>query len=159
MIYTWVNKVIRQNMRKRVEEIFAFSEAPIETQAELLRGLVSKAQNTTYGQLHHFEHISDREVFSKLVPLSTYDLLKPHIEEMREGRTDVLWPGKIEWFAKSSGTTSGVSKYLPVSKESIEECHFSGGRFELALNCNTVTETKIFEGLGLRLGGSTQIQQ
>ena len=67
MIYTWVNKVIRQNMRKRVEEIFAFSEAPVETQAELLRGLVSKAQNTTYGQLHHFEHISDREVFSKLV--------------------------------------------------------------------------------------------
>jgi len=159
MIYTWVNKVIRQNMRKRVEEIIAFNEAPVETQAELLRDLVSKARNTTYGQLHHFEHISDREVFSKLVPLSTYDLLKPHIEEMREGRTDVLWPGKIEWFAKSSGTTSGVSKYLPVSKESIEECHFSGGRFELALYCNTVTETKIFEGLGLRLGGSTQIQQ
>ena len=66
-------------MRKRVEEIFAFSEAPIETQAELLRGLVSKAQNTTYGQLHHFAHISDRAVFSKLVPLSNYDLLKPYI--------------------------------------------------------------------------------
>jgi len=159
MIYTWVNKVIRQNIRKRVEEIFAFSEAPIETQEQLLRGLISKAQNTTYGQLHHFEHISDREIFSKLVPLSSYAALKPYIEKMRDGQTDILWPGKIEWFAKSSGTTSGVSKYLPVSKESIEECHFSGGRFELALYCNAVPETKIFEGLGLRLGGSTQIQQ
>ena len=57
-------------MRKRVEEIIAFNEAPVETQAELLRDLVSKARNTTYGQLHHFEHVSDREVFSKLVPLS-----------------------------------------------------------------------------------------
>ena len=119
MIYTWVNKVIRQNIRKRVEEIFAFSEAPIETQEQLIRGLVSKAQNTTYGQLHHFEHISDREIFSKLVPLSSYATLKPYIEKMRDGQTDILWPGKIEWFAKSSGTTSGVSKYLPVSKESM----------------------------------------
>jgi len=158
MIYSWVNKVIRQNMRNRVEEIYAFIDQPVRYQEQLLRDLLAKGVETEYGHKYRFDLIHNPQEFSTRVPLSNYAALKPYIERMREGEKSVLWPGKVQWYAKSSGTTSGVSKYIPVSKESIEDCHFSGGRFELALYCNAVPETKIFEGLGLRLGGSTEIQ-
>jgi hypothetical protein len=158
MIYTWVNKVIRQNMRRRVEEIYAFTDRPIESQDQLLRELLAKGMDTEYGQKYRFDLIQHPREFQTRVPLSEYGALKPYIERMRQGHRNILWPGKVEWYAKSSGTTSGVSKFIPVSKDSIEDCHFSGGRYELALYCNAVPETKIFEGLGLRLGGSTEIQ-
>lgn len=158
MIYSWVNKVIRQNMRNRVEEIYAFIDQPVHVQEQLLRDLLAKGVETEYGHKYRFDLIHNAKEFSTRVPLSNYAALKPYIERMRSGEKNILWPGKVQWYAKSSGTTSGVSKYIPVSKESIEDCHFSGGRFELALYCNVVPETKIFEGLGLRLGGSTEIQ-
>jgi hypothetical protein len=158
MIYSWVNKVIRQNMRNRVEEIYAFIDQPVHVQEQLLRDLLAKGVETEYGHKYRFDLIHSAKEFSTRVPLSNYAALKPYIERMRSGEKNILWPGKVQWYAKSSGTTSGVSKYIPVSKESIEDCHFSGGRFELALYCNVVPETKIFEGLGLRLGGSTEIQ-
>jgi hypothetical protein len=158
MIYTWVNKVIRQNMRRRVEEIIEFTESPISTQDALLRALLSKASKTEFGRTYKFDSLQSAQEYSSSVPLHTYGDLEPFINKMRSGEKDILWPGTVLWFAKSSGTTSGVSKFIPISRENIEECHFSGGRTELALYCNSNPETKIFEGLGLRLGGSTQIQ-
>ncbi len=145
-------------MRRRVEEIYAFTDRPIESQDQLLRELLAKGTDTEYGQKYRFDLIQHPREFQTRVPLSDYSTLKPYIERMREGQRNILWPGKVEWYAKSSGTTSGVSKFIPVSKDSIEDCHFSGGRYELALYCNAVPETRIFEGLGLRLGGSTEIQ-
>jgi len=158
MIYTWVNKVIRQNMRRRVEEVFAFTQRPIESQEQLLRELLAKGLDTEYGQKYRFDLIDNSKEYHTRVPLTDYGILKPYIERMRQGHRNILWPGKVEWYAKSSGTTSGVSKFIPVSKESIQNCHFYGGRYKLALYCHSAPDTKIFEGLGLRLGGSTEIQ-
>jgi len=109
MIYSWVNKVIRQNMRNRVEEIYAFMDQPVMYQEQLLRDLLAKGVETEYGHKYRFDLIHNPQEFSTRVPLSNYAALKPYIERMREGEKSVLWPGKVQWYAKSSGTTSGVS--------------------------------------------------
>lgn len=158
MFYSLVNKVLQSNLRKYVEALFEVNERPAAVQNILLEQLVSSAKNTRFGMIHHFHHIKDYDGFKQNVPLHEYGDLKAYIEEMREGSKDVLWPGRIEWFAKSSGTTSGVSKYIPVPKENLEGTHMYGGRLELALYFNHNPESKLFEGLGLRLGGSTQLE-
>ena len=158
MFYSLVNKVIRFNLKKYVEELIVAGESPIETQNAVLQELISRASSTEFGALHHFQQIKDHESFVGHVPLHEYGDLQPMIERMREGAEDILWPGLVKWYAKSSGTTSGVSKFIPVSKESIEACHMAGGRFELALYFNHKPESRLFEGLGLRLGGSTTIE-
>ena len=83
--------------------------------------------------------------------------LRPYINRLRQGEQNLLWPGEIKWFAKSSGTTNDKSKFIPVSKESLEECHFRGGKDVLAIYCQNNPETRIFSGKGLTLGGSHKI--
>jgi len=73
-----------------------------------------------------------------------------------KGEHNILWPTKISWFAKSSGTTSDKSKYIPVSKETFEDCHIKGGKDLMSIYCNNNADTKIFSGKGLILGGSLQ---
>ena len=158
MFYSLVNKVLQSTLRKYVEALFEVNENPSKTQQRILFDLTSKASNTRFGKLHGFENIKNHAEFINQVPLSEYQDLKPHIDLMRAGAEDILWPGKIEWYAKSSGTSSGVSKYIPVPKESLEENHMNGGRIELALYFNHRPESKLFEGLGLRLGGSTNLE-
>ena len=157
MFYSLVNKVLQSTLRKYVEELFEVIEQPLERQEHVLLDFIEKAKNTQYGQLHHFDKIQSIQDFMTHVPLSDYGDLKPFIEKMREGAKDILWPGKVEWYAKSSGTSSGVSKYIPVPKESLEGTHMNGGRIELALYFNHNPSSKLFEGLGLRLGGSTEL--
>ena len=85
--------------------------------------------------------------------------MKPHIEQIREGRQNVLWPTEIRWFAKSSGTTSDKSKFIPVSQESLDECHYKGGKDMLSLYCNNFPNTAFFNGRGLAMGGSHKISE
>lgn len=99
---------------------------PVETQVEWLRWLVTFAKDTRFGQDHHFEEINSHETFKQAVPIRDYEDLKPYIEEVVAGKSDILWPGKPQYFAKTSGTTSGV-KYIPISKESIGY-HINGAR-------------------------------
>lgn len=158
MFYSLVNKVIRFNLRKYMEELFSFMNTPLEHQNLVLRELISMGKDTEFGQRYGFNNIQSPEDFSRNVPLHEYGNLKPMIDRMRNGERDILWPGQIQWYAKSSGTTSGVSKFIPISKENIQACHFAGGRYELALHFNQNPEARLFEGLGLRLGGSTVIE-
>jgi hypothetical protein len=146
-------------MKKRMHQIELFIKYPYEVQDEWFQTLISTAKNTEWGKKYGYESILNQDQFKERVPLQNYDTLKPYIEKMLSGQHNVLWPSEIKWFAKSSGTTNDRSKFIPVSEESMEECHFKGGKDLLSMYCNNRPDTKIFTGKCLVLGGSHQINQ
>ncbi|KAB2805331.1 GH3 auxin-responsive promoter family protein [Phaeocystidibacter luteus] len=150
-----VNKLIAWQMRRRYGKIERFMLNPHQVQEELLLKLVKKAANTEWGKRHNFKSISSFSDFQNSAPLQNYESLKDDIDRIRLGEQNILWPTEIKWFAKSSGTTSSKSKFLPVSLEAIEQNHFKGGRDLLAFYCNEIHETTMFSGYSLKLGGST----
>lgn len=154
-----INSVLSWLIKKRIHQIGLFIQYPHEVQSEWFRKLITAAKNTEWGLRYDYESIKTVEQFRERVPLSTYDDLKPYIERMRQGQQNVLWPGDIRWFAKSSGTTSDKSKYIPVSQEALEECHFKGGKDMLSLYCNNFPNTALFDGRGLAMGGSHKISE
>ncbi len=152
-----VNSFLSWRMKKRYHQLELFMKYPHEVQAEVLANLLSTATDTEWGQKYDFSSIDRSEVFQERLPLNRYEDLEPTINRIRNGEKDVLWPGEIKWFAKSSGTTNAKSKFLPVSPEAIEDCHFKGGKDLLSIYCNLYPDTTIFSGMNLRLGGSTFI--
>jgi hypothetical protein len=124
-----------------------------------LHNLISSAQNTEWGKQYDYKSILTVAQFKDRVPLQNYDTLKPYIERMLKGEQNILWPSEIKWFAKSSGTTSDRSKFIPVSEEALGECHFKGGKDMISIYCNNRPDTQMFTGKGLVLGGSHQINQ
>ncbi len=128
---------------------------PIETQEKLLAGLVKKAAGTTWGKQHGYRTIKSHEAFVNQVPLQDYPSMNPWIDRVRKGEQNLIWPTEIKWFAKSSGTSTGKSKFLPVTHEAIDDCHFAGGKDLLAFYVKNNPDTKLFTGFSLRLGGST----
>ncbi len=149
-IINWLNT-------KRLHEIDLFRRFPCEVQEEQILDMISKAQDTEFGKEYNFSEIKTIEQFQRNVPIANYEGLKPYVDKLREGEKDVLWPGEIRWFAKSSGTTSDKSKFIPVSRTALDDCHFRGGKDALALYTNLYPETQVFTGKGLTLGGSHQI--
>lgn len=127
---------------------------PHEMQREWLRKLVQSAMETEWGKKFSFRSIETYEHFSRRIPLQDYESLKPYIERIRRGEQNILWNSEIKWFAKSSGTTSDKSKFIPVTNESLEECHYKGGKDMVAIYCNNYPETQLFTGKNLALGGS-----
>jgi hypothetical protein len=142
---------------KRVTQIELIRKFPDQVQQECFTQLIDRAVNTKWGKEHNYSTINDIEDFQKNVSIQTYDDIKPFVDRIREGESNLLWPGDIKWFAKSSGTENDKSKFIPVSKESLEKCHFKGGRDVLAIYTNNYPESKIFRGKGLTLGGSHKI--
>jgi len=149
-IINWLNV-------KRVHQLDLIRRYPAEVQQETFQKLIAKAADTEWGKKYHYGSINTISEFQRRVPLQTYDEVKVYINRLRQGEQNLLWPGEIKWFAKSSGTTNDKSKFLPVSKESLEECHFKGGKDVLAVYCQNNPETRIFSGKGLTLGGSHKI--
>ncbi|WP_395627344.1 GH3 auxin-responsive promoter family protein [Daejeonella sp.] len=156
---TLVNSIFTWIMKKRMHQIELFIKYPYDVQDEWFQTLISTAKNTEWGKKYGYESIINQDQFKERVPIQTYDTLKPYIEKMLNGEHNILWPTDIKWFAKSSGTTNDRSKFIPVSEESLEECHFKGGKDLLSLYCNNRPDTKIFTGKCLVLGGSHQINQ
>ena len=141
-------------MKKRIHDIDLFRKYPHDVQAELFQNLISTAKDTEWGKKYGYgEKLSVRE-FQERVPVSDYEALYPYIERVMMGEQNLLWPSKVEWFAKSSGTTNARSKYIPVSPESLEDCHYKGGKDMLSIYVNLYPETKLFSGKGLSIGGS-----
>jgi len=134
-----------------------FRKYPAEVQQDTLQKLITKAEGTEWGRKFNYRSLLNVTDFQKGVPIQTYEEVKPFIDRLRQGEQNLLWPGDIKWFAKSSGTTNDKSKFIPVSKESMEECHFRGGKDVLAIYCQNNPETNIFMGKGLTLGGSHKI--
>jgi hypothetical protein len=156
---TIFNSVFTWFMKKRIHQIELFMKYPNEVQEEWFEQLVSWAENTEWGKQHGYKSIENYAQFKERVPIQTYDTLKPYIERMLKGEQNVLWPSEIRWFAKSSGTTNDRSKFIPVSEESLEECHFKGGKDMLTLYFNNRPNARIFTGKSLTLGGSHQVSQ
>ncbi|TFF36903.1 GH3 auxin-responsive promoter family protein [Mucilaginibacter psychrotolerans] len=154
-----INSVFTWFMKKRIHQIELFMKYPNEVQEEWFEQLVAGAENTEWGKKHHYKSIESLADFKRQVPIQNYDTLKPYIERMLKGEQNVLWPSEIRWFAKSSGTTSDRSKFIPVSEESLEECHFKGGKDMLTIYFNNRPNARIFTGKSLTLGGSHQIGQ
>lgn len=127
---------------------------PYDVQQEWLKKLIESATYTEWGRKHEYDEISNYEQFKRRVPLQDYETLKPYIDRMRQGEQNVLWHSDIKWFAKSSGTTNDKSKFIPVSPESLDHCHYNGGRDMIAIHCNLNPETQLFTGKNLALAGS-----
>src|SRR5690606_23717841 len=149
-IFSWI-------VKKRIHQIELFKKFPIEVQNELFQKLVSTAAFTEYGLKYNFKDITCYEDFKASVPLVEYNDIKPYIDRIMEGGEDVLWPTEIKWFAKSSGTTSSKSKLIPVSPESLEDCHYKGGKDLLSIYYNNYEDRKLYNGKHLIVGGSAQV--
>jgi hypothetical protein len=130
---------------------------PHDTQIKWFRYLINKGKDTEWGRNSHYESINTIEEYRNRVPVNEYSGIQPYIDRMMKGEQKLLWPEKIRWFAKSSGTTSDKSKYIPVSKESLSQCHFEGGRDLLSVYCHLYPDTKMFTGKSLAMGGSHKI--
>ncbi len=159
MVIPFVNSILSWFLKKRKHQIELFLKYPVDVQNELLFRLVDAAKNTEFGLQYNFDTISNYEDFSKQIPIQKYESIEPLIERCRKGEQNLFWPSKIKWFAKSSGTTNAKSKYIPVSEEAIEYCHFKAGKDMLCLYINNNEETELFKGKGLRLGGSSDLYE
>ncbi len=146
-------------MKKRMHQIELFVKYPEEVQQEVFQNLIQTAKDTQFGQKYRFQNISNHRDFAEQVPIFTYEQFFPYIEKVLKGEQNVIWSTPIKWFAKSSGTTNAKSKFIPVSQEALDNCHFKGGKDMLALYVNNYPETQIFAGKILGLGGSQQPNQ
>jgi len=151
-ILTWV-------MKKRIHQIELFLKYPHDVQEEIAKKLLSKAKFTEFGKAYAFDDISSLDQFKERVPVSNYEQMFPYIERLMKGDQGLLWPSEVRWFAKSSGTTNARSKFIPVTPEALEDCHFKGGKDMISLYVNNYPEAKIFTGKSLAIGGSHQINQ
>ncbi len=151
------NSIFAWLMKKRIHQIDLFRKFPLDVQQELLLNLLSFAKNTEFGLKHEFEKIKSHADFKEAIPLSSYETLKPSIDRLITGEQNILWPSETKWFAKSSGTTSSKSKFIPVTKESLFDCHYKGGKDLLALYYENFPNRKLYNGKHLNVGGSLQI--
>lgn len=156
---TIVNSIATWFIKKRMHQMDLFIKYPHDVQDELFGNLIDDAKYTEWGKKYGYESINNQEEFKKRVPIQDYDSLKPFIERMLRGEQNILWGSEIKWFAKSSGTTNDRSKFIPVSQESLEECHYKGGKDLLSIYCNNRPDAQIFSGKVLTLGGSHQVTQ
>ncbi|MFT4094731.1 MAG: GH3 auxin-responsive promoter family protein [Niabella sp.] len=143
--------------RMRHWRIEAWRSHPVDSQREVIQNLVTSAQYTEFGRKHNFSNIYNIRHFKKAVPVCEYDDLKPYIERMIQGEQNLLWNSPVYWFAKSSGTTSDKSKFIPVSEESLEDCHYKAAKDVLTMYYKFNPYSAMLTGKGLVLGGSHTI--
>jgi hypothetical protein len=154
-----INSIASWLLKKRIHQIELFIKYPNEVQEELLFSLIKSAENTVIGKKYEFSTIKNYSTFSERIPVSTYEELEPLIEQTRKGAQNVFWNTPIKWFAKSSGTTNAKSKFIPVSQEALDLCHYKASKDLLCLYLNNNEESQMFTGKSLRLGGSKQLYE
>ncbi|WP_037319412.1 GH3 auxin-responsive promoter family protein [Salegentibacter sp. Hel_I_6] len=152
-----VNSIASWFLKKRIHQMELFIKYPHEVQHELLKNLISKAKHTEIGKKYNFAEIKNHNQFANRVPIQKYEDYESCIERSRQGETNIFWPTPIKWFAKSSGTTSAKSKFIPVSEDSLEHCHYNAGKDLLCMYLNNNPQSQLFTGKSLRLGGSKEI--
>jgi hypothetical protein len=153
------NTVVNYFIRQRIDQIQNFMNHPIETQNGVLLSQLYLAENTDYGKIHGFNSISSYDDFRRNIPIVTYEDFEPYIEQARQGKPDIIWPGYIRKFAKSSGTTNAKSKFIPISEESLEDCHFKAGKDLVSIYANNHPDNSLFLNKNLRLGGSSELYE
>ena len=152
-----VNSIASWFLKKRFHQIELFLKYPNEVQNELLFSLLKIAKDTEFGRKHDFTSIKSYKDFNERIPVVNYEAFQPLIERSRRGENNIFWPTPIKWFAKSSGTTNAKSKFIPVSTESLEDCHYAGGKDLLCMYLNNNEGSQMFTGKSLRLGGSKEL--
>jgi hypothetical protein len=146
--------IVRPLFAKRWRELEKHNTQGEQLQREVLARLVSKAKDTEYGREHLFATTKGYEDFVRNNPVNTYEELKGDIDRMRQGEVDILWPGRVKWYAKSSGTTNDKSKFIPVSPDGLKRLHYKGGADVVAMYLRNNPKSRMFDGKGLILGGS-----
>jgi hypothetical protein len=154
-----LNSILTWVMKKRIHQIELFMKYPHDVQEEVFRKLISTAQHTEFGRRHSFDDIVNYEDFTRQVPVHSYEQLFPYIDRLMHGEQNILWPGEVKWFAKSSGTTNARSKFIPETQEALDDCHFKGGKDLLSIYVNNFPDTHMFSGKGLAVGGSFQANE
>ena len=152
-----LSPAISRLARMRMWRIESWMQHPADAQREVLQDLVTTAQYTQFGHQYGFENLFNVKNFKQVVPVHEYEDIKPYIEQMMQGEENVLWPTPINWFAKSSGTTSDKSKFIPVSEESLTDGHYKAAKDVLTLYYNNFPASDLLTGKGLVIGGSHQV--
>lgn len=159
MALSIINSIVSWILKKRIHQIELFMKYPHEVQNELLLNLIQRAKHTEIGKKYDFSSVLTYEQFADRVPVAAYEDVEPLIERSRKGETNIYWPEPIRFFAKSSGTTNAKSKFIPVSSDALENCHYKAGKDMLCLYLNNNEESQLFTGKSLRLGGSKQLYE
>lgn len=153
----FLNSLITWRIKKRFHQMELFLKFPHEVQGDCLSNLLKTASNTEWGRQYDFASINSYEEFKNRIPLQTYESIKPDIFRAKKGEKNIMWPSDIKWFAQSSGTTEDKSKFIPVSEESLFDCHYKAGKDMLSLYCNWHEDTQVFTGKTVLMGGSSQM--
>ncbi|MFT4022386.1 MAG: GH3 auxin-responsive promoter family protein [Flavihumibacter sp.] len=154
-----ISPAISRLARLRLWQIEDWVNDPIAAQREVLQGLVTAAQYTEFGRHYGMNKLFNIRTFKQTIPVHEYNDLKPYIERMMAGEENVLWNNPISWFAKSSGTTSDKSKFIPISDESLKQNHYQGAKDVLTMYYASHPESELLTGKGLVIGGSHQVSQ
>ncbi len=152
------NRIINTIFSGRLGEIDHFRRDPVGTQSGVLRRLLEFGAKTDFGKLRSFGSISNAGEFQRMVDIYDYDSFSPFIERTRRGEENVIWPGRVKWYAKSSGTTGDKSKFVPVTREGLWDCHFQGGKDTMSFNLDLYPDTRVYYGKTLTLGGSHRVE-
>ncbi len=152
-----LNSAFNWFIRKRMVQLDLVRTNPVEMQRALFSRLMASGKMTQFGEEHGLKDVRYLREFRRQVPIRTYDEIKPWIDRARSGEEAVLWPGETRWFAKSSGTSSDRSKFLPVTESALKACHYKGGKDLLALFCHQRPEARLYDGKHLILGGSSAL--
>ncbi|MDH7911735.1 GH3 auxin-responsive promoter family protein [Winogradskyella sp. SYSU M77433] len=152
-----VNSIASWFLKKRFHQIELFLKYPNEVQNELLFSLLKFAKDTEVGKKYDFASIKTYKEFNERIPIVNYEIIQPSIERSRSGEQNIFWPRPIKWFAKSSGTTNAKSKFIPVSTDSLEDCHYAASKDLLCMYLSNNEDAQLFTGKSLRLGGSKEL--
>lgn len=154
-----VDTIFSSYIQNRLKRIESFQSQPIESQNKVLSFLINQGKSTEFGKNFEFNTIKDYSSFQKRIPIHDYDGLAPYIEKSINGVPNILWPGTTKWFAKSSGTTGGRIKILPITQDLLYENHYAGGKDLLAMYHKNVPNRKLYSKKHLILGGSNAPEQ
>lgn len=149
-----LTNIIRPVFGYRRKQLDLYVTHAQELQERVLRRLLTRASDTEWGHAHGYSSSMTYDEFAAHTPVNTYEELKGYIDRMRHGERDVLWPGRVKFYAKSSGTTSDKSKFIPVSHDGLHDTHYAGGRDAVVWYLARHPQSRLFDGKALILGGS-----
>ena len=149
-----ITSIARLGLMSRLKQLDRYATDAEALQMQTLHNLVHQARHTEWGTGHGFDNVKTYEQFASSSPVNTYEELKQSIDRMRQGERDILWPGKVQWYAKSSGTTNDKSKFIPVSPKGLHDTHYRGGTDAVVWYLRNNPQSRLFDGKALILGGS-----
>ena len=149
-----ITKLVRPIFERRYHQLERYTTQAESLQRDVLERLLEKGRMTEWGHRHGFNKVTSYEQFAQACPVTNYDDLKADIDRMRHGEKGILWPDQVRWYAKSSGTTSDKSKFIPVSSQGLKDTHYAGGTDSVVLYLHNHPESRVFDGRALILGGS-----